>query len=201
MSRILTIGGLVLLLAVGLFVAVVSSQPSEMHIERSATFDAVPSDVFPHINDLEKTQVWSPWAERDPNMEVTYSESKAGVGASYRWEGNDEVGSGTQTIVESVANEKVVTALEFQTPFASNASATMLLMPVGDEQTEISWSLDAESGFMDKLVGMMFDMDALVGADYEHGLARLREVAEASAEERRVALADAEAEAEAALAE
>src|SRR5688572_17528224 len=90
------------------FVGVVATRPDTFKVERTQVIHAKPETVFAFINVMEKRHDWYPWDKLDPNMKRTYGDVKEGVGAWYSWEGNDEVGAGKQTILESVPNQKVV---------------------------------------------------------------------------------------------
>lgn len=187
----------VVVVGVVAFLGVVSMQPDEMKVERSVTVAATPADVFPFANDFEQWQKWNPWRDMDPSQKETFSENKAGVGAWYTWEGNDEVGKGKMTIKESVQDQKVVHDLHFIEPFESTPVVTFTLSPAGD-QTTVTWGFVNQQDFMSKAFGLFVDMDAMLGADFQRGLDRLEPLAEAAATERVAAAAAAEAAAAAA---
>jgi hypothetical protein len=63
---------LVLVALVLVFVVVVALQPSEFHVERTATVDAPASKVFSQVNDFHKWEAWSPWAKLDPKAKVAF---------------------------------------------------------------------------------------------------------------------------------
>src|SRR5690242_10159044 len=83
------------------FLAFIAMQPPEFRVSRSTAIAAPPADVFPQVNDLHNMNEWSPWLEPDPNIKLTYEGPAAGKGASYSWEGNNQVGAGKLTIVDS----------------------------------------------------------------------------------------------------
>jgi hypothetical protein len=58
--------------------------------------------------------------------------------------------------------------------------------------------MSSENGFMGKAFGLFMDMDALIGADFERGLAELKKQVEAEAQAKADARARANAELEAA---
>src|SRR4051812_43274315 len=103
----------VLALIVVAFVAVVAMQPAEFRIERSATISAPASAVFAKVNDFHQWPTWSAWDKVDPGMKRTFEGSPAGEGATYSWAGNNDVGEGKMTIVESRPDELVRIKLEF----------------------------------------------------------------------------------------
>lgn len=146
--------------------------PRNVHVERSALLQADAGKIFPYINNLRSFHEWSPWAERDPNMKLDFSGPVEGVGAKMSWSSEkSDVGSGTQEIIESLANERVATALDFGEMGKSKASFELLPQESG---TKVTWALDAElpANPIARWFGLF--LDGMVGADYEHGLTRLK---------------------------
>ena len=182
MKKVLAaVGGVIVLAVVG-FVAAVSMQPATTHVERSVVIEATPADIFPYANDFTLWQQWDPWGPKDPNQVTEISDPASGVGASMSW--TSEInGSGSMTIKESVENEKVIQDLEFKEPWESQALAGVHIAPEG-EATKVTWTLDTQNNFGAKMAGLFMDMDEMVGADYEAGLASLKDVAEKAAAER-----------------
>ena len=163
--------GFVILLAAGAYLL-----PRHVIIERSATIDAPPADVFPLVNSLKRGEEWSPWLGRDPGTTLTYEGPDEGVGAKMAWDSeNPQVGSGKQEITLSTPDERVETALDFgaQGP----AKAWFVLAPEGDG-TVLTWGLDADMGNnpIGRWMGLM--MDKWVGGDYEAGLVNIKALAE-----------------------
>lgn len=165
--------GLVLVLAiVGLFL------PSEIRVKRSIEIDAPPATVFALVNGFRHFNRFSPWADRDPEAEYLYAGPEAGVGASMHWR-SDEIGSGSQEVVESEPYNQVVTTLVFDG--SGDGTATFNLQPItgnGNEGTRVEWVFDTDAGY--NLVSRYFGlvMDDMLGADYEQGLQKLKELAE-----------------------
>ena len=173
-------------------VVVIALQPSEFRVERTQTIEAPAPVVFAQINDFRNWEAWSPWAQLDESMEVTYEGAESGEGAIYTWQGNDDVGQGRMTILESTPPEEVVIKLEFIKPFESTNTTRFVLKPVG-EATEVSWIMAGDNNFMSKAFGLFFDMDAAIGADFEKGLAAMNTAAQAAAEAAPAEAAPAEA--------
>jgi hypothetical protein len=147
-------------------------------VTRSTTIAAPAERVHALVSDFHEWQQWSPWEDLDPEMRRTYSGADAGVGASYSWEGNRKAGKGDMTITGD-APEQVDVALHFEKPFEQRNRFAFRLTPVGDTSTTVGWRMDGSlSGFM-RLFSIVKSMDSLVGPDFEKGLARLRQVAEA----------------------
>ena len=59
----------------------IAGRPDQFKVTRSATLNAPPTNVFPHVNDLHKWEAWSPWAKLDPNAKSVFEGPSEGVGA------------------------------------------------------------------------------------------------------------------------
>ena len=176
MKRIL----LALAAAIVLFLGYAATRPDTFHVERSASIAAPPAAIYAQIVSLPRWQAWSPWEKLDPAMKRQLGGSESGVGATYAWEGNSDVGKGKMTITEAEPPSKVALRLDFLEPFASTSVATFALSPEG-EGTRVTWSMDGNQNFLAKVVCIFMDMDKLVGGDFEKGLASLAQVSEAAA--------------------
>jgi hypothetical protein len=181
MKKILLYGIAVLAVLILGFVAVVAMQPSTFHIERSATMAAPPEEVFAQINDFHHWDKWSPWLELDPNAMTTFEGPDSGEGAIFRWAGNENVGEGSMTIVESRPSELVRIKLHFLKPFEDTATTDLAMTPEGDG-TKVTWTMDGEHDFMSKAMCLFMDMDAMIGGNYETGLANMKKIVEAESE-------------------
>lgn len=168
---------LALLVILAVLAVVVAMQPNEFRVERSATIAASDSLVFSLVNDFHEWEAWSPWAKLDPSMDVTYEGPSEGVGASQSWSGNSDVGKGKMTITESVRYDLIKVRLEFIEPFASTNTTEFTFDGQGD-QTTVTWSMYGENNFVSKAFGLFMDMDAMIGADFEKGLAAMKATAE-----------------------
>jgi len=175
MSKVL----LVLVVLVGAAAAYVATRPDAYHVERSASIEAPAATVFAQIDDLSVWKEWSPWEKKDPAMKRTLSATPSGVGATYAWEGNKEVGKGKMTITDSRPGEKVGEKLEFIEPFQSQADITFTLAPENATTTKVTWAMDGKHNFISKAFSVVKPMDGMIGKDFEEGLANLKKVAEA----------------------
>jgi hypothetical protein len=171
---------------VALLVVVVATRPAHFRIERSATVAAPPAAVFGHVNDLRAWGAWSPWEKIDPGMQRTFGGPAAGVGSTYAWSGNSEIGKGRMTIQRSEPGREIGIELEFIEPFAATNVATFTFAPVPDG-TRVTWAMDGDNGFVAKAIALFLDMDEMVGTQFERGLAALKTVAETHAERDTVA--------------
>ena len=166
-------------LVIGIVVVgiLVSMQPDEYTVVRSATFNAPPEKVFEQVNDFRNWKVWSPWEKLDPNMKTTLSGPESGKGAGYAWIGNDDVGEGKMTIVESRPFEMVGIDLEFLQPFAMRSRSDFTFKPEGGG-TNVTWTMKGENGVVGKAFSLVMDMDSMIGKDFEKGLAQMKPIVE-----------------------
>ncbi|MEJ6393207.1 SRPBCC family protein [Gymnodinialimonas sp. 2305UL16-5] len=147
--------------------------PQYQVVERQILIEAEPADIFPHVASLQAFAEWSPWADFDPDMQVTYSGPVTGIGNAMEWTSeHPNVGNGRQEIVEVIENELVLTALDFGD--MGTADAWWRLEPESETVTRVTWGLNANMG--QGPVGRWFGlfMDGMVGPDYERGLTRLQ---------------------------
>ena len=171
----------VVLIVAGL--AFIATRPDTFRIERSGQIGAPPDVVFSMINDFHQWGRWSPWDRLDPGMKKTFEGPHAGPGSVYSWAGNNKVGEGRMTNLESKPGELVAIKLEFFKPFKATNQGNFTLSP-SQSGTRVSWSMDGKKNFMAKAFHLVMDMDAMVGKDFEKGLANLDTAAQA--EEKRL---------------
>jgi len=169
--------------AIVVFVIVVAMQPDEFRVSRSAIIAAPAAKVYAQVNELRKWEAWNPWGKLDPAAKMTYDGPPAGIGASYHWAGNNEVGVGRLTIVESRANEYIRMKLEFMKPFTATNTGEFTFRPEGGG-TAVTWSMNGHKNFIAKTMHLFFDMDEMVGGQFAKGLADLKAIAESPSGEK-----------------
>jgi hypothetical protein len=173
--------GLIALLAVFLLIA--AFQPNQFRVERSTTINASPDVVFAQINDVPNYVAWNPWVKLDPELKGTYSGPRSGVGAAYAWT-SQKVGEGQSTIVESRPNELVRLRLDFLKPFKSTSTADFALASSGGKTT-VTWHMYGEKNYISKVMGLVMNMDRMIGGEFEKGLADLKAISESATIARR----------------
>jgi hypothetical protein len=154
---------------------IIMVQPTDFRVSRSAVVSGPPELVFEHVNDLQKWQLWSPWAEMDPNAKIAFTEKVAGKDAAFTWSGNNEIGEGTLTITDSRPSELVQYRLEFRKPFVGTSNAKFELKPEADK-THVTWIMEGKNDFIGKAVSLVMDCDKEVGGQFEEGLKNLDKV-------------------------
>ena len=145
--------------------------PRNVEVARTITIRAPVAEIFPLVNDLRRHS-WSPWVQIDPKAKFSYSGPDSGTGQKVNWQSdNESVGTGSQQIVESVANERIETALDFGPQ--GTATAGFDFAPDG-QATKVTWRFKTDVGNnpMMRWMGLMFD--SWIGAEYEKGLANLK---------------------------
>jgi hypothetical protein len=170
--------GLAVVLAV--FAGIVAMRPNRFRVERSISIAAPPSLAFSQVNDFQKWSGWSPWEQLDPKMKKTFEGAPSGSGAVYSWDGNDSVGAGQMTIVESRPDQLIRIKLEFVRPFAGTSDTEFRFKPEGD-RTLVTWGMAGDHTFLSKAICLFMDMDRNLGGDFEKGLAQIKAISEKSA--------------------
>lgn len=165
---------------VALLLVVASTQPDEYSVSRSTTMAAPASTIFTHVNTIKNWEAWNPWGKLDPNMKLTYDGPASGVGASYSWEGNNQVGSGKMTVTESKPDEVVRFRLDFYKPMAGTSDAEFTFKPGGDKTT-VTWTMTGKANLVSKVMCLFMSMDKMIGDQFDKGLTDLKNVVEAEA--------------------
>jgi uncharacterized protein YndB with AHSA1/START domain len=170
------LGSIVLLVIVVL--AFAASRPDSFRVERQIVVNAPAERLFALIEDFHQWGLWSPWEKLDPQLKRTHSGPPKGVGATYAWEGNPNVGSGRMEILEAAPPSRVLIKLDFLKPFEAHNRAEFTLTPEG-EGTRVLWAMTGAQPFPMKVMGLFMSMDSMVGKDFEKGLAAMKGAAEA----------------------
>jgi hypothetical protein len=168
---------LLVLAALVLLLALAATRPDSFSVQRSVRIQAPAEQVHALINDLHRFNRWNPYEKKDPQLKGRYSGPAAGPGATYEFEGNRNVGKGSLRVLDSHAPDQVTMELVMLEPMAARNTVRFTLVPQGDA-TEVTWAMHGASPFLGKLMGLFFDMDKMVGTDFEAGLAALKSLAE-----------------------
>jgi hypothetical protein len=110
-------------------------------------------------------------------MKRTYSGAAKGKGAVYEWDGDKNVGKGRMEIVDTSPPSKVTLTLDMIKPFEGHNIVEFTLEPKGDS-TNVTWAMNCQTPYIAKIVHVFFNMDKMVGNDFETGLANLKTIAE-----------------------
>ena len=174
--KALKIIGITLLVIILIIVGYGMTLSGKARLERSITIKAPVEKVFNEVNTFNNIFSWSPWAKIDPEMDTEFSGPEYGVVAKYAWESeNQDVGTGTQEILESRANEYVKTKMDFG--IDGEFYAEFILEPT-EGGTNLTWTYE---GKVESLLWkyLLLGMDGQLGPMYEEGLASLKTYVEA----------------------
>lgn len=173
----LKIIAIVVVVAIVALLGYAATRPNTFRYARSTVIKAPPAAVFAQIEDFHRWGAWSPWEKLDPAMARTYSSPASGAGATYAWDSKGKAGVGNMRITESLAPSRLVLDLNFIKPFPAQNKVVFVLEPQGDA-THVTWSMEGSTPYVAKLMGVFFNMDKMIGADFEAGLASLKAQAE-----------------------
>ncbi|MGY3356128.1 hypothetical protein ACVWZK_002791 [Bradyrhizobium sp. GM0.4] len=97
-----------ILLAVGIVgvLGFALTKPDTFRVERSLAVKAPANAVYPLVADFHRWTAWSPYENRDPAMKRAFGGTAQGKGATYAWDGNNNVGAGHMEILEASASSQ-----------------------------------------------------------------------------------------------
>ncbi|MCH8536068.1 MAG: SRPBCC family protein [Flavobacteriaceae bacterium] len=170
--KFLKISGLVLLIVVAVLAILTFILPTEFHVEESLEIEADKDLIYLHIISFEKSKLWSPWNDLDPNLEDWIEGTDGKVGAKYFWKGNDDAGEGYQELV-SANSHRVEIDLVFLAPFESTAH-TYFDLEEKNNATLVKWGFDSEMPRPFNLISLIYDLETAIGKDYKKGLQNLK---------------------------
>ncbi|MCZ8253648.1 MAG: SRPBCC family protein [Hylemonella sp.] len=152
------------------------TQPDTFTVQRRLQIQAPVEQLHALINDMRAFNRWNPYDKKDPAMQGSYSGPAAGPGASYDFRGNGEVGVGRLTITASTP-QQIAMRLDMSAPLEAHNDITFTLAPKAGG-TEVTWAMRGNCPYIARLMGLFFDIDAMIGRDFEAGLASLQQLAE-----------------------
>ena len=150
---------------------------NSFQVQRSLRINASADKIFALINNMRGMNTWNPFAEADPEIKITYTGPESGKGARYQWTGNSKVGEGSIEITDVSEPSRVALRLDMLKPLEGHNTVVFTLVPSGAE-TEVTWAMSGERPFIGKVMDAVFNMDRMVGGQFEKGLAKLKTIAE-----------------------
>lgn len=143
--------------------------PRNVSLERSLMIDASADVIWQEIKGVKRMANWQPWNKMDPDMKIVYSGPDYGIGSKSEWDSQDEnVGQGTQEIIESVENEKIRVEMYFGGMPDPNYADLILTSAEGGTNVKWTYEGDLGSGPLFRYFGLM--LDGMLGPSYEEGL-------------------------------
>ncbi len=166
----------VVAVGIGALLLYAASKPDTFMVQRSTSIKAPPEQVHSLINDLHQFNTWNPYQQKDPNIKGSYRGPASGLGAAYDFEGNQDVGKGSIEITATQADQ-VDMRLDMTEPMEVHNAIEFKLLPQSDG-TLVTWTTRGPATFLYKLVGLVMNMDQMIGRDFETGLNNLKAQAE-----------------------
>lgn len=179
MKKILIgLAAVVAVVVVALAIATLVS-PTEFRVEREIEIDKPKSEVFDYVRVLKNQNDWGPWVKKDPDIKLSYEGNDGEVGFISKWESkSDEVGSGEQEIKKIAEGERIDYELRFKEPFEGKNDAYLATEEVSPDKTKVRWGFTGDMGRPLNLMLVFTDFEAMVGKDFEEGLASLKKIVE-----------------------
>lgn len=157
---------------IGLYLAACAFMPDRFEVERSIEINANPYLIFEQVNDFSNWDKWEPWSRNDSTVVNVNGDITAGVGAYREWT-SEKSGNGNMSITNSVPLQQI--------DFELNISdfSTFLghfTFEAGESGVKVTWMDEGDLPFIMRGMGPVFD--AMMGSDFEAGLANLKEYCE-----------------------
>ena len=175
-KRIALTAAALLVIAIAIILVYATTKPDSFRVQRTASIKAPAEKIYVLVNDLPAHRQWSPWEQKDPGMKRTYTGPSSGKGAKYEWEGNKEIGKGRMEIVDS-SPARITYDMHFLEPFEARNVAEITMAQAGDA-TDVTWAIYGPMPYISKVITIFCDFDAMIGKEFETGLANLKSLSE-----------------------
>ena len=143
---------------------------------RSITIAGPPAAVHALVEDFHAWVKWSPWEGLDANVTRSYSGSDMGAGAGYAWIGKKS-GEGSM-VITSATPQRIDIDLDFVKPMKAKNKAVFRFDAKEEDSTRVTWTMSGERNLLLAIMGKLF-FDAMIGKDFDKGLAKLKSLVEA----------------------
>jgi Polyketide cyclase / dehydrase and lipid transport len=168
-----------IILAVAILAVLVyaATKPDAYTVTRSHLINAPADKLHAIINSPREFEKWSPYSPKDQQMTNTYSGPASGVGARNDFVGNSQVGQGSVEIIRSTVPSEVAMRLTMLKPFHAQNEVVYSLKPQAGG-TEVTWAMHTKQPYFAKVIGLVLNMDNMIGGDFAVGLSKLKVLAE-----------------------
>jgi hypothetical protein len=164
---------LVVVMVVGGLLIYAAFKPDSFKVQRTAMIAATPGKLFPLIDDMKAFNSWNPYVRDDPTVHLKYEGAATGPGAAYAWK-SEKSGVGRMEVIESTSPSTVVMRLEFEEPMKATNQVMFTLEPQADYGTKVTWVMTGSMPYLHRVMAIFFDMDKMIGNDFDAGLANLK---------------------------
>ncbi|MFT7676163.1 MAG: hypothetical protein ACI8QC_000131 [Planctomycetota bacterium] len=164
MKKLLIIPGVLL----AAFVVAMLTMSGEWAVSRTQVVHASATEINEVVERLNSWPEWSYWSkEQDPEASFTFSGPEGGVGSTWNWESDGELGTGTIKVVSS----SVADGLRYELDMAGMTLQGSLSYQAVDGGTEVTFASEGKSEGWMKIFSPF--VDSMVGPSYESSLAGL----------------------------
>lgn len=165
---------LILVIGVSIYIAV---QPNSFEVTRTKTINTPQSVVYNNVIDFKNWESWNSWKEEKPEIIITLGEKTNGIGGSYSWEDNGDIGHFSTT--DTKLNTSITQDMQFGEFPKSDINWDF--KPNGDGSTEVTWTIAGKDlPFSFKLLSaFMGGMEKQIGPHFDRGLTLLDSVIQA----------------------
>jgi hypothetical protein len=176
MMKTIAVAAILLVAAIAVILAYAATRPDRFRVARFADIKAPPEKIFPLINDLKSFNGWNPFDKQDPDIKGAYSGPQQGKGATYAFESR-QAGTGSLEILDATPPATLTMRLLMSRPIAADNRVDFTLDRQGDG-TRVTWAMEGAVPFIGKVLHLIFNMDKMVGGQFERGLTDLKAIAE-----------------------
>lgn len=195
MMKILRLIGVSLAGILFLLVLISFFLPSSFYFERSTVVNTKPHIPYKLVSNFKEWDKWSPWNQLDSNMKKEYSTTSGEKDTWFAWSSeNPDAGSGKMTITELAQDKRVQIDFVFED---MGHSEIVFAFDEVEGGTKITWSIGGDGKgmpwyFVVPSKYFHLFMEGLMEKDFNQGLAKLKEVSEATPQGDQVAGFDVE---------
>lgn len=169
---------LVIVAIVALVLIVAAIAPSEYSVKREVVIQKSNQEVFDYIKYLRNQDNFSTWAQKDPDMEKTFTGEDGTVGFTSHWNSEvEDVGEGEQEIMKIEEGKRIDFQLRFIKPFEATDMAYMTTEDIGG-QTKVVWGFDGNMPYPSNLMLLFMNFDDMLGPELQTGLNNLKSIME-----------------------
>ncbi|WP_284652395.1 SRPBCC family protein [Flavobacterium terrisoli] len=162
-------GLIVLLLIIALF------SRKDYNINRNIIINAPLQTVFDYVKLLKNQDNFNKWVMVEPDMQREFKGTDGTVGFIYGWNGK-KAGEGEQEIKTITEGKNIETEIRFVRPFAGIAYANMIIEPISENQTKVTWS---NSSTIKYPMNIMLPMiEKMLAKDMDNSLDNLKNILE-----------------------
>jgi hypothetical protein len=147
----------------------------QFHYEKSIIVKQPLNQVYQEMKSFNTWTTWSPWNTSDSTAKYDYLGNAGSKGSTIAWQGED-IGVGSNTIVELLPNKYIKNLLVLKKPFESKADDLWEFDSTASG-TKITWTNKAPLSYpFGRIRGLI--MNKKLHHEYDEALDRLKETLE-----------------------